>query len=177
MNTKYDVIVIGLGAMGSATAAHLARRGAAVLGLDATGAAMRWDRRTARAASSAKPTTRRRNTCRWYNGPTRSGASLEAESGQQLLDDNRRPESWLSDGSFVDGSIRSASLNGLQYELLTAARSRRGSLASASRTIWWACSSRRRGSCIPERCVGAHLDTAIEHGAEIVHGFRCSGTP
>src|SRR4051812_16787764 len=32
---NYDVIVVGLGAMGSATAYHLARRGYRVLGLDA----------------------------------------------------------------------------------------------------------------------------------------------
>jgi sarcosine oxidase len=30
----YDAIIIGLGAMGSATALHLARRGARVLGVD-----------------------------------------------------------------------------------------------------------------------------------------------
>ncbi|MDQ2785212.1 MAG: FAD-dependent oxidoreductase, partial [Chloroflexota bacterium] len=35
VETAFDVIVIGLGAMGSATAYHAARRGARVLGLDA----------------------------------------------------------------------------------------------------------------------------------------------
>ena len=34
MTQAYEVIVIGLGAMGSATAAHLAGRGHRVLGLD-----------------------------------------------------------------------------------------------------------------------------------------------
>ena len=34
MPVTYDVIVVGLGAMGSATACHLARRGMRVLGLD-----------------------------------------------------------------------------------------------------------------------------------------------
>ena len=33
--TSYDVIVVGLGAMGSATAYQLARRGARVLGIEA----------------------------------------------------------------------------------------------------------------------------------------------
>ena len=34
MTATYDVIVIGLGAMGSATTYHLARRGVRVLGID-----------------------------------------------------------------------------------------------------------------------------------------------
>src|SRR5213083_3799545 len=34
MPSSYDVILVGLGAMGSAAAFHLARRGARVLGLD-----------------------------------------------------------------------------------------------------------------------------------------------
>src|SRR4051794_25867071 len=34
-DARYEVIVLGLGGMGSATAYHLARRGARVLGLDA----------------------------------------------------------------------------------------------------------------------------------------------
>jgi sarcosine oxidase len=34
MKSRYDVIVAGLGAMGSATAAHLALRGKKVLGLE-----------------------------------------------------------------------------------------------------------------------------------------------
>ena len=34
MTATYDVIVIGLGAMGSATAYHLAKRGVRVLGID-----------------------------------------------------------------------------------------------------------------------------------------------
>ncbi|MHC4996707.1 MAG: FAD-dependent oxidoreductase, partial [Planctomycetota bacterium] len=35
MSNRYDTIVLGLGAMGSAVAYHLAKRGARVLGLDA----------------------------------------------------------------------------------------------------------------------------------------------
>ena len=34
MNRSYDVIVVGLGGMGSAAACHLARRGQRVLGLE-----------------------------------------------------------------------------------------------------------------------------------------------
>ena len=34
MSERYDVIIVGLGAMGSAAAYHLAKRGSRVLGLD-----------------------------------------------------------------------------------------------------------------------------------------------
>ena len=37
MSKSYDVIVLGLGGMGSAAAAHLAKRGQRVLGLDLYG--------------------------------------------------------------------------------------------------------------------------------------------
>ncbi len=34
MNTDYDIIIIGIGAMGSATACHLAQRNKKILGID-----------------------------------------------------------------------------------------------------------------------------------------------
>src|SRR6266702_1422289 len=34
MSSRFDVIIVGLGAMGSAVACHLARRGKRILGLD-----------------------------------------------------------------------------------------------------------------------------------------------
>lgn len=46
----YDVIVLGLGAMGSAAAYYAARRGAGVLGLEQYGVAHDRARRTARHA-------------------------------------------------------------------------------------------------------------------------------
>ena len=46
MTPTYDVIVVGLGAMGSAAAYHLARRGVRVLGLERYDIPHERDRRT-----------------------------------------------------------------------------------------------------------------------------------
>ena len=55
---SYDVIVVGLGAMGSAAACHLARRGRRVLGLD------RFAPPHGLGSSSGR-TRITRPTCRW----------------------------------------------------------------------------------------------------------------
>jgi phosphoglycerate dehydrogenase-like enzyme len=61
--TMYDVIVIGLGGMGSAAAFHLARRGLKVLGLEQFTPAHDRGPATASRASSARRTMRARSTC------------------------------------------------------------------------------------------------------------------
>ena len=71
----FDAIVIGLGAMGSATAYHAARRGARVLGLDGYPRGHKNGSRMARRGSSARRTSRRRSMCRSCSARTHSGGS------------------------------------------------------------------------------------------------------
>ena len=75
----YDVIVVGLGGMGSAAAYHLAARGQRVLGLERlTPAPTTRARATAARGSPGSPTSRTRRTCRCCCAPTSCGTRLAA---------------------------------------------------------------------------------------------------
>src|SRR6187455_2784324 len=118
---RYDVIVIGLGAMGSAAAAALARRGAGVLGIERFGAV--HDRGSSHGASRIVrmayfehpdyvPLLRRA-----YAG----WARLEAATGRSLI-------TWCGalmigrpDGSVVAGTLESVSQWKLPHQLLDGA--------------------------------------------------------
>ena len=82
MNTRhYNAIVIGLGAMGSATLYHLARRGWRVLALEQFAGDTNADLRTATAASFARRISSIRCTCRWSNARTSCGVSSRTSAG------------------------------------------------------------------------------------------------
>src|SRR3954470_20919028 len=121
----YDVIVVGLGGMGSAAAAHLAARGQRVLGLERFGPA--HDRGSSHGGSriirqayfedpSYVPLLRRSYEL-WETLARDSGAELIRLTGGLYLG---RPESRVA-----AGSLRSAREWGLTHEVLDAAEIRR----------------------------------------------------
>ena len=120
MPVTYDVIVVGLGAMGSATACHLARRGMRVLGLDrftpphAFGSS-HGETRIIREAYFEHPVyvpMVQRAYELWRELEKESGATLLRETGGVMIG---RPDSDL-----VKGARHSAELHGLRHEMLTA---------------------------------------------------------
>ena len=86
----YDVIVLGLGGMGSAAAAHLAARGQRVLGLERFGRRTTRGPATAGRGSSGSPTSRTRPTCRCCCAPTSCGTSWRPTPARPD-DAHRRP--------------------------------------------------------------------------------------
>src|SRR5678815_3964056 len=120
MPVTYDVIVVGLGAMGSATAYHLARRGLHVLGLDrftpphAFGSS-HGETRIIREAYFEHPVyvpMVQRAYELWRDLEIESGATLLRQTGGVMIG---RPDSEL-----VEGARHSAELHGLRHEMLTA---------------------------------------------------------
>ena len=121
MADRYDAIVVGLGGMGSATAFHLARRGARVLGLE------RFDvihpfgsshglNRIIRLAYSEHPSyvpLLRRAYELWHE--------LENLDGRQLLSTTGILEGGLAGGETFTGALRAAELHDLPHEVLTGA--------------------------------------------------------
>ena len=81
---RYDVIVVGLGGMGSAAAYHLAARGQRVLGLEKFTPAHDRGPATAARASSGSPTSRTPRTCRCCCAPTSCGTSWRTDSGREV---------------------------------------------------------------------------------------------
>src|ERR1043165_9293121 len=122
---RYDVIVVGLGGMGSAAAAPLARRGQRVLGLERFG--MAHDR----GSSHGKSRVIRQA---YHEDPAyvplvlrayELWRELERDSGQSLLTLTGGLRLGSPDSAVVAGSLRSAKQHGLPHESLDACEIRR----------------------------------------------------
>jgi sarcosine oxidase len=163
----FDVIVVGLGAMGSAAAYHLARSGLNVLGLDRfhpphTFGSSHGQTRIIREAyfehASYVPIVRRAYEL-W--------AELAAQTQQQLFLQTGGVMIGPPKGVVVRGAQHSAELHDLEYEYLSAQdiRARFPALRpTASMAGIW---EPRAGVLFPERCVEAHLAMARRSGAAL----------
>ena len=163
----YDVIVAGLGAMGSATAAHLARRGRKVLGLE------RWmpghklgsshgDSRIIREMYFEHPMyvpLLQRAYELWDE--------LGREAGQKLLNIHGGLMIGTEKGMLVTGTLRSASEHGLVHEVLGPDEVKRRYPAFGLRADLVAVVDPRAGWLDPEQCNAAHLKVAAQHGADL----------
>ena len=118
---RYDAVVVGLGAMGAATLAELARRGRRVLGLEqfalphARGSSQ-GGTRIIREAYFEHPLyvpLVQRAYAAWQ--------ALEAETGTRLLVPTGGLTIGPPDGRLVTGALDSARRHGLAHEVLTAA--------------------------------------------------------
>ena len=165
--TMYDVIVIGLGGMGSAAAFHLARRGLKVLGLE------QFTPAHDRGSSHGESRIIRQA---YYEGAEyvplilrayELWEELEKESGRDLLTLTGAMMVGPRDSGLVSGSLRSAEEHGLPYELLEAQELRRRFPAFNPTPGTVALFEKRGGSVHPEASINAHLDLAARHGAEL----------
>lgn len=162
----YDVIVAGLGAMGSATAAHLAIKGQSVLGLE------RWrpghrngsshgDSRIIREMYFEHPMyvpLLRRAYELWAELETRAAKKLLHMTGGLMIG----PEG----GALVKGTLRSAREHELSHEILSPAEVARRFSPFRLRDDLVAVFDQRAGFLDPEACNAAHLEMASLNGAE-----------
>jgi len=169
---SYDVIVIGLGAMGSAVASHLARRGNTVLGLDmfarghANGSShghSRMLRQTYYQAPQYVPLVQRALAL-WRELETATGADLYTPTG------------WLGIGRpaarIIAGFIESAQMHGLPFETLPPAEVATRYPGFRLPEDLVAVFDPVAGILKPEACVGAYLDLAARYGATLRHHER-----
>ncbi len=163
----FDAIIVGLGAMGSAVACHLARHGQRVLGLDrftpphAFGSSHGRTRIIREAYFEHPvyvPLVQRAYTL-WLELEQQSGRSLFQETGGLMVG---RP-----DGAVVAGAQRSAKEHSLRHEVLSAAEVRRRFPALQPHDDMIAVWEPRAGVLFPELCVEAHLTLARKHGADL----------
>ena len=121
----HDVIVAGLGGMGSAAAYQLAGRGSACSGWRGSPRPTTEAPATAARASSARPTSRTRPTSRCCCAPTSSGSNWNGRQGSSLMTLTGGLMIGRQDSEPFSGSMRSAEEYGLPYEILDAAEIRR----------------------------------------------------
>ena len=167
MTARYDVIVVGLGGMGSAAAWHLARRGRRVLGLE------RFTPAHDRGSSHGRSRVIRqayfedpayvplvlRAYDLWREAERAAGVELLLITGALMMGS---PESEV-----VAGSLRSARQWGLEHEVLDGDELRRRFPTFTPTAGTVALFEAQAGVVRPEAAVAAHLRLAGEAGAEL----------
>jgi sarcosine oxidase len=163
----YDVIVAGGGAMGSATALHLARRGARVLLLERFGipheqGSSHGFTRIIRLAYFEHPSyvpLLRRAYELWE--------ALERDSGESLLHITGSIDAGPADSRTVRGSRHSCEVHGLEHEVLTSAQLSARYPGYALPADYLAVWQPRGGFLVPERCITAHVAVAARLGVAV----------
>ncbi|MDO9710615.1 N-methyl-L-tryptophan oxidase [Paracraurococcus lichenis] len=163
----FDVIVVGIGGMGSATAWQLARRGQRVLGLE------RFD--IPHAMGSSHGVTRIIRLP-YYEDPAyvpllhraySLWRELEAATGERVLHIHGSLDGGLEEGVVFNGALHSARLHDLPHEVLTGeqvnARFPGYAMPAGMRFVL----QPQGGYVMSERAIVAHVRAAQAAGAEI----------
>lgn len=163
----YDVIVAGLGAMGSAAARSLAARGARVLGLEQFSPAH---------ALGASHGGSRIIRMAYYEDPSYVPllrttydlwARLEHESGRRLINACGALFMGPPDGEVYGGTLRAALKHDLDHEVLDAGEVRRRYEVLQPTEGMFGVHEDIAGIVSPEAGVQAHLDVAAGAGADL----------
>jgi sarcosine oxidase len=172
VSEAFDVIIVGLGAMGSAAAYHLAKRGRRVLGIDrfhpphnlgSSHGGTRIIREAYMEDPSYVPLVQHAYDL-WLD--------LERESGEDLLTRTGGVMIGAPDDAVVTGALASAQQHGLDHELLDRAdlheRAPGFALPEDHVAVW----EPRAGALDPERCIETHLRLAQQYGATLRYDER-----
>lgn len=166
MSKASDIIIAGLGAMGSAAAYHLAQRGVRVLGFDRfapphTLGSSHGKTRILREAYFEHPAyvpIVQRAYQLWGDLEEAAGTRLLLKTGGLMIGP---PESQV-----VSGARLSAATHDLEHEVLSAAEVIRRYPCLRPEPDMIAVYEPRAGILFPEACVHAHLALAQSHGAQ-----------
>src|SRR6185369_12649239 len=159
---RYDVIVVGLGAMGSATLYHLAKRGVRVLGLEQF--SLLHDRGSSHGDSRIIRET-------YFEHPLyvplvqrahELWLSLEDASGKTLMTVGGGLMIGPADGTVVTGTLRSARAHNLPHEILSREEVAKRFPAFEITHDVVAVLDPRAGYLDPEACTKAHMDLAVK---------------
>ena len=171
MSATYDVVVVGLGAMGSATCYHLANRQQRVLGLEQFGiphslGSYHGHSRMIRMAYCEHPDyvpLARRAYALWHE--------LEERSGRKLLDQTGGLYMGATESRLVAGSLQASREHSLDYDLLDrrqiAAQYPQFQLPDHYAGFW----DPHAGLLRSELAVATHAEYAMRSGAEL-HGHE-----
>lgn len=165
--TDFDIGVIGLGAMGSASTAALAGKGARVIAFDRldpphTMGSTHGHTRIIREAYYEHPLyvpLVRRAYELW--------AALEREAGETLLVRTGGVMAGPEEGQLFAGALESAETHSIDHEILSSLELRERYPAFTPNRDWVALVEKRAGFLKPERCVAAMLSRATREGAEL----------
>jgi sarcosine oxidase len=177
---RYDVLVAGLGAMGSAATYQLANAGVSVLGLDrfqpphALGSS-HGDTRITRVAVGEGlayvPLVRRSHEI-WRELEQQTGVEILSQRGGLVMAPRRAGFAMHGSESFLEHTLAAADAYAVEHELLDtaelAARFPQFSLAGDEQGFF----EPGAGLVRPERAIGTQLRLAREMGATLAFGER-----
>jgi len=161
---RYDVVVVGVGGMGSAALYHLARRGKRVLGLE------RFDLLHEQGSSHGLTRIIR---LAYFEHPDyvpllrrayELWRALEAEAGEQLLHVTGIVEGG---NRILDGVLRSCEEHDIAHEVLNGAQIAKRFPAYRLPPGMDVVHQPDGGFVVPERCIVAHVEGALSHGATL----------
>ena len=179
-----DVIVVGLGAMGSAVAHHLAQRGARVLGLDrfhpphdqgSSHGRTRITRLAVGEGAAYVPLVQRSHQL-WQQLqqlPQGGGEPLYRRTGGLIIaSPSADAGAFHGQSGFFSRTVALARQFGIAHELLDAATVRQRHPQFLMQDDEQAYFEPDAGLLAPERCVAAQLAAAARHGADLRYGER-----
>ena len=183
---KYDAIIVGLGAMGSAAAYQLAKRGKRVLGIDRFAPPHKFgsshgETRITRLAIGEgvhyTPLVIRSHEI-WREIEKETGAQLLTQTGGLFMSSGSRT-SRLHVDDFFSNTVAAAEKYDIPHEILDAKDIRKRFPPFAVRDDEVGYHEPAAGFLRPEACIAAQLGLAAKHGAtihtnEIVRGFDIS---
>jgi sarcosine oxidase len=164
---SYDVIVVGLGGMGSATLYHLAARGLKVLGLERFDLLHEYGSshgltRIIRLAYAEDP-----SYVALLQRAYKLWRELEQRAGERLLYITGSIDAGPADAAIFPGALRSSELHGLKHEVLNGLELRRRfpgyHLPVSTQSLY----QPDGGFLLPERCNLAHVNAGLALGAEV----------
>jgi sarcosine oxidase len=176
---SFDVAIVGLGAMGSAAAYQLARRGAHVLGIDryapphnrgSTHGGTRITRKAIGEGDAYVPMVLRSYEL-FREIEALTGERLLVETGGLWISsDERRATTHVE--NFFENTLAAAKRYGITHEVMEAAEARRRFPQFSIRDNEVAYYEPEAGYLRPEACVAAQLSIAARHGAKLHTGER-----
>lgn len=164
---RYDTIVIGIGGMGSATLAELARRGKRVLGIEQFGIAHELGSshgitRIIRLAYHEHP-----SYVPLLHRAYELWRSLEKTTGEQILHITGSLDAGPPGSPNFEGALISCDLHDLTHEVLTSAEISKRFPGFRLPAETMAVLQPDGGFLLPERCISLFVEQAIAHGAAV----------
>lgn len=171
MTDRYDVIVLGVGAIGSAATYHLSLRGREVLGLERHGIPHAMGSSHGISRLHSLSSSRGGEYVRIARRAYELWEALSAATGEELFHRTGHVRAWPADGDGhrggIDDAIDALEENGLEYERLTGAAVNDRWPGYSLPDDHEVCYQPDSGFLDPEFTVSTHVRQAARHGAEV----------
>jgi sarcosine oxidase len=169
---NYDVVVVGLGAMGSAALYALAQRGRSVIGID------RFEPGHHLGSSHGESRIIR---MAYYEDPVyvpllrlayEAWERLESRTGERILTVTGILEAGIEGSALVEGSLRSALEHDIPHEMLLPGQVNKRFPAFSIPPDWHCVFQPDAGILQPEKAINLFVKSASELGAKVALGTR-----